>query len=88
MIQKTTFTNLKTKFQFQGEIGKSVDFEYHLPSGRYYEKGLQPPTHCLIDDVQQENEELEFAEESTGMPMVSAKDAFGNDYREHDDLPF
>ncbi len=40
----TTFYNLKTKFSFQGEIGATVDYDYHLPSGRYYERhsGYQP----------------------------------------------
>ena len=39
----TTFANLKTKFSFQGEIGQTVDFEYHVPSGRYYARGTEPP---------------------------------------------
>ena len=47
---KTVFTNLKTKMSFQGEIGKSVDFDYHLPSGRYYEKGSEEPLFNLIDN--------------------------------------
>lgn len=34
----TSFINLKTKFSFQGEIGAKVDFNYHIPSGRYYPK--------------------------------------------------
>jgi len=40
----TTFYNLKTKFSFQGEIGACVEYDYHLPSGRYYERnsGYQP----------------------------------------------
>jgi twinkle protein len=40
----TSFFNLKTKFSFQGEIGKQVDYSYHSPSGRYYAKdtGYQP----------------------------------------------
>ena len=35
----TTFINLKTKFGFQGEIGKTIDFNYDVNSGRYYERG-------------------------------------------------
>lgn len=35
----TEFVNLKTKLSFQGEIGKSVEFDYHVPTGRYYKKG-------------------------------------------------
>lgn len=39
----TEFINLKTKFQFQGEIGASVLFDYHIPTGRYYARGTFPP---------------------------------------------
>ena len=71
---KTTFTNLKTKMSFQGEIGKSVDFDYHIPSGRYYEKGTEVPTYCLI-------EEKEIEVKETPEPIIykaSLTDAFGN----------
>lgn len=44
---KTTFINLKTKMSFQGEIGKRVDFKYHLPTGRYFAEGQQPPMHDM-----------------------------------------
>ena len=46
----TVFENLKTKMKFQGEIGGKVEFEYHLPSGRYYEKGTSAPTFILCDE--------------------------------------
>ena len=48
----TSFINLKTKMSFQGEIGKRVDFDYHLPSGRYYAKGLEPPMHDITEDYE------------------------------------
>jgi twinkle protein len=32
----TRVVNLKTKFSFQGDIGGSSNFTYHVPSGRYY----------------------------------------------------
>lgn len=35
----TTFYNMKTKFQFQGSIGESVDFEFNTKNGRYYARG-------------------------------------------------
>lgn len=38
----TDFYNLKTKFQFQGEIGGGVKFRYHLPTARYYVDGCAP----------------------------------------------
>lgn len=39
----STFYNLKTKMSFQGDIGASVDIEYHIPTSRYYAKGMNPP---------------------------------------------
>ena len=39
----TEFVNTKTKFQFQGEIGSKCQMDYDLPTGRYYEKGTNPP---------------------------------------------
>lgn len=45
----TTFTNLKTKMNFQGKIGHSVEMDYHLPSGRYYPRGGNEPTYCLFE---------------------------------------
>lgn len=46
----TTFTNLKTKFSFQGEIGAKIDYEYHVPTGRYYERGQQPTDYDLTQE--------------------------------------
>ena len=39
----TTFINLKTKFNFQGEIGATISYDYHIPTGRYFLKGTLPP---------------------------------------------
>lgn len=47
----TTFYNMKTKYNFQGEIGASVDFNYCEINGRYHEKGTEPPLNSLIDDT-------------------------------------
>lgn len=77
---KTVFENLKVKMKFQGEIGRTVEFDYHLPSGRYYEKGTQPPTHCLIDDII-EQKEIE-------LPKINLADAFGESYDENSEIPF
>ena len=79
---KTVFENLKTKMKFQGEIGGSQEFEYHLPSGRYYEFGTQPPTYCIIDD------EIKEAEEKKELPKLTASDAFGEQYNEEEQIPF
>jgi twinkle protein len=42
----TEFVNLKTKFSFQGEIGKTVRLNYEKKTGRYYCATSQP---CGID---------------------------------------
>ncbi len=75
----TTFTNLKTKMSFQGEIGACIDFDYHIPSGRYYEKGTDVPTYSLID--YNHHEEIENNEKITiNIPVGTVEDAF--------DIPF
>ncbi len=45
----TTFYNMKTKFNFQGEIGATLDFNYSPVNGRYYAKGTEEPLFSLID---------------------------------------
>lgn len=69
----TKFINLKTKMQFQGEIGKDIDFDYHLPTGRYFAKGEDIPTF----DITKEEE----IEETT----VVSKDDFLDSFIE---VPF
>lgn len=34
--------NLKTKYSFQGEIGARVEFDYDLPTGRFFARGYPP----------------------------------------------
>ena len=74
----TSFINLKTKMSFQGEIGKRVDFDYHLPSGRYYAKGCEVPTFDITEPEIKEEEEI---------PKQSLVDAFGNNYDDNE-IPF
>jgi len=81
----TVFENLKTKMKFQGEIGGKVEYDYHIPSGRYYEKGTQAPTYCLIDEIKQYNEEIK---ESYVIPLSTPQDAFGEPYNEDAEIPF
>ncbi len=38
----TDFINMKTKMSFQGEIGATNKFHYHLPTARYYHEGCEP----------------------------------------------
>lgn len=86
----TRIINLKTKFSFQGNIGEFEDFNYHIPSGRYYAKGTEAPTFNLIDffNKKQEVEEAKFAQELTPFPIINPVDAFGEPYNEKDDVPF
>ena len=89
--EHTIFENLKTKMKFQGEIGQRVEFNYHIPSGRYYERGTQPPTYCLIDEVEQEKE---FIKEVAPFPMIGldeVKTVFDDinfDKDEDNEIPF
>lgn len=73
----TRFTNLKTKYTFQGDIGKYIDFDYHKPSGRYYEKGLEAQTRNLLESTEinvLDSEPDKFIEPITKMPS----EAFDN----------
>jgi twinkle protein len=83
----TTFINLKTKMSFQGEINKSVDFNYHMPSGRYYAKGCEVPTH---DMTLNEDEIIEPKE--IKLPLINTKDAFEiedvDKWLNDDEIPF
>jgi twinkle protein len=38
----TMFFNMKTKHQYQGKIGETIRFNYHVPSARYYVDGCTP----------------------------------------------
>lgn len=78
------FENLKTKMKFQGEIGGQVEFDYHVPSGRYYEKGTEPPTYCLLDDVK--DIIIEPEEENKELPKPTLLEAFGDTDPFGDDL--
>lgn len=51
----TRFINLKTKMSFQGEIGEGFDFNYDIPTGRYYAKGTENPTFDMTKPKQKEN---------------------------------
>ena len=61
----TLFSNQKTKFDFQGEIGSIVKFNYHIPSGRYYVDGVTPDDFDLTlygdnTEIQEELIEIEI----------------------------
>ena len=67
----TTFYNTKTKFNFQGQIGGQVDFNYSTLNGRYYEKGTEEPLFSLID-----NAIAVPVKEAIKVPTMSPEDAF------------
>ena len=85
----TTFTNLKTKYSFQGTIGEIVEFDYHKPSGRYYPRGGKVQDNNLLQPKQ---ETLEI--ETSPFPMIALEDVktvFDNDLPFDDnnlDVPF
>ena len=54
----TRFVNLKTKFQFQGTIGAHIDFQYDLPTGRYYVSGQPIPTFDMTREEEPEQIEV------------------------------
>jgi len=66
----TTFYNMKTKYNFQGSIGSSVDFNYSTVNGRYYEKGTEEPLFSLIDIGD------EYTQDKQILPLVKIEDAF------------
>lgn len=82
----TTFTNLKTKYNFQGEIGKSVEFDYHKPSGRYYERGSDAQDYNLLTVLKERN--VKVFNEHIELPKLSPVDAFGDVYNEENEVPF
>ena len=84
----TRFTNLKTKYSFQGDIGKFVDFDYHKPSGRYYERGEEAQTRNLLETVFDGYDEP-IIQEKNELPKLNLVDAFGDVYYKNDnEVPF
>jgi len=89
----TTFVNLKTKHSFQGDIGADCEFEYHIPTGRYYPRGGNPP---LWDMTRPMSEQVlpQLAEkvETAMRPNVAFDEPTYSldeiNYEEEDDIPF
>ena len=79
----TMITSLKNKFKFQGEIGKQVPFNYHIPSGRYYFVGQPVPTFDMTRGVETVEEEDIFAD--AGTSALQPNIDFDNS---PDDMPF
>jgi twinkle protein len=64
----TSIVNLKTKMSFQGEIGGSEDFEYDVPSGRYFVMGTSCPKFDLTMPKETQIEELPEKKEEAIKP--------------------
>jgi len=68
----TEFANIKTKYQFQGNIGQTTQLDYDLPTGRYYERGQTAPRFDMTIPMQDQvltamkpNQTFDIDEEDT-----------------------
>lgn len=74
------FTNLKTKYSFQGDIGAKIEFEYDLPSGRFYPRGVNyRAKNLLVND---------FEEDKKPLQPETLWNAFGDSDDDEDGVPF
>jgi twinkle protein len=78
----TQFKNLKTKYSFQGDIGGTVNYEYHIPSGRYYVDLPQTNNLLSIDKT------ILVEEKEPLIIQGSLTDAFGDIYQQETEIPF
>jgi len=84
---KTVFENLKTKMKFQGEIGGQVEYDYHLPSGRYYAIGEEIPTYAIWDQIPEINVlEKELAPDKFIEPITKTLEEAFDVYESNDEL--
>lgn len=84
----TVFINLKTKMKFQGQIGASISYDYHLPSGRYYAEGTEPNLYPLWRK-EKEFKEPESEIKDYTLPKPTLAEAFGiEDYQPEGEIPF
>lgn len=79
------FRTEKVKLSYQGEISKSVLFNYHKPSGRYY-TGEEPPVYRLDENKLSNISDIIAKQEINNLENKTLKDAFGKE--EESSLPF
>lgn len=79
------FKTKKIKMSYQGEMGKSVMFNYHKPSGRYY-TGEEPPVYRLDQNSLSNFDDLIAKQSINNLKNMSIEEAWGK--KEEDDLPF
>jgi len=78
----TEFTNLKTKMSFQGEIGAEFQFEYDVPTGRYYARGTEVPRFDMTRPREEEQIEMQVS-------AMTINNDFDNESNiENTDIPF
>lgn len=77
----TEFFNMKTKFNFQGEIGSSVKFKYFLENGRFY-TGDIPPKGYLWE------KEEDMFNNTKPLPTIQPTDAFNDFDDDFNEVPF
>ena len=63
---------------FQGEIGARVEFDYHIPTGRYYARDTPIPSFDMTLDKQPEEVE---------QPKMQVNEDFDNE-GDFEDCPF
>jgi twinkle protein len=76
----TVFKNLKVKYAFQGDIGSEIEFRWHKPSGRMYDKFMSPQTHNLLTEAPLPQLRMEPARS-----FIEPNHEFNND---NQDIPF
>jgi len=69
----TKFVNMKTKYNFQGQIGEFVNFKYCDVNGRFYTGDEEPYYSFLENDIEQQE-----------LPKIEADEAFDKD----EEIPF
>ena len=63
----TDFYNMKTKMAFQGQIGRVVRFNYHIPTARYYVEGCSPYHLDLTESGEKEPIDFEESKENINL---------------------
>lgn len=80
--ESTLFISEKLKYNFQGQMRATVAFDYHEPSGRFFEKGFSEPLFNLIT-WDEENKKIE---ENQSLFDEETQSLF--EEIDDDDLPF
>lgn len=71
---ETEFYNMKTKYNFQGEIGGKIKFKFCETNGRFYAQGNEPYHSFLKDEEIGYKQPLQQSD--IKVPNIEPKDAF------------